>query len=202
MTFDMTKTAKAKTDQLNFDDLGTKSITVKITGIKGNDAEDQPVSLNYEGDNGKPYKPCLSMRRVLINVWGGDGQKYVGKSLTLYGDPEVTFGKIKVGGIRISHMSDITSEKSVPLTATRARKMLFTVQPLKVMAAPTAAPDPSPELRAAGAEAASKGIDAYTAWGKALTPEDKAALKPHLSGWTTIAKAADAAKTTEEEIPV
>ena len=202
MTFDMTKTAKAKTDQLNFDDLGTKSITVKITGIKGNDAEDQPVSLNYEGDNGKPYKPCLSMRRVLINVWGGDGQKYVGKSLTLYGDPEVTFGKIKVGGIRISHMSDITSEKSIPLTATKARKMLFTVQPLKVTAAPTAAPDPSPELLAAGAEAASKGIDAYTAWGKALTPEDKAALKPHLSGWTTIAKAADAAKTTEEEIPV
>ena len=169
MTFDMTKTAKAKTDQLNFDDLGTKSITVKITGIKGNNEEDQPVSLYYEGDNGKPYKPCLSMRRVLISVWGGDGQKYVGKSLTLYGDPEVTFGKIKVGGIRISHMSDLKEEKKVPLTESKARKMLYTVKPL----AGTASDMDETTIFEAGTAAAALGTESYKTWFGSLTAGEK-----------------------------
>jgi hypothetical protein len=33
---------------------------------------DQPVAVNYEGDAGKPYKPCKSMRRVMVHCWGKD----------------------------------------------------------------------------------------------------------------------------------
>lgn len=130
---DMSKTIKPKTDQLNFDDfIGGKSMTVKVTDVKGNDAKDQPISVCFENDNGKPYKPCLSMRRVLVHIWGNDGKAYVGKSMTLFGDPNVVFGGIKVGGIRISHMSDMDGERVMALTASKAQRKPYVVKPLVV----------------------------------------------------------------------
>lgn len=127
---DMSKFIIAKSDQLNSDDLVGGPITVTISGVKGSDNPEQPVSISYEGDAGKPYKPCKSMRRVMVGVWGMDAAKYVGRSMTLYRDPDVQFGGMKVGGIRISHMSDIDAKKSMALTSTRGKKGLYTVQPL------------------------------------------------------------------------
>lgn len=126
---DLSKTISAKSDQLNADDLLGKTVTIKITdvSIKG---DEQPVVIHYEGDNGKPYKPCKSMRRVLVHVWGADGAKYKGRQLTLYCDPSVRFGSMEVGGIRISHMSHIDKQITMALTATRANKKPFTVRPL------------------------------------------------------------------------
>ncbi|HET8612978.1 MAG TPA: hypothetical protein VFL92_09460, partial [Sphingomonas sp.] len=57
---------------------------------------------------------------------------YVGRAMTLYRDPEVQFGGMKVGGIRISHMSHIDGEQSMALTATRAQRRLFKVRPLRI----------------------------------------------------------------------
>ncbi len=183
MTFDMTGVTKAKTDQLNFDDLGTKSITVKITSIRGSDDPAQPVILNFENDGGKPFKPGLSMRRVLKGVWGKDGQQYVGKSLTLYGDPDVIFGKIKVGGIRISHMSDIKEPVTIFLTASKANKKPFTVKPLAVTEAPPQS------VIDAGNAAAAAGVAAYTEWLATLAPEVKATVRSYHTAWTKAAKA-------------
>jgi hypothetical protein len=42
--------------------------------------------------------------------------------MELYCDPEVQFGGMKVGGIRISRMSHIDGDKSMALTATRGKK--------------------------------------------------------------------------------
>ena len=57
---DITKTVAPKTDQLNADDLvGGRKMTIKITGVKGSGGKDQPISISFEGDNGKPWKPCL-----------------------------------------------------------------------------------------------------------------------------------------------
>jgi hypothetical protein len=127
---DMSQFIVAKSDQLNADDLLGGPRTITITGVRGTDAADQPVAVSYEGDRGKPYKPCKSMRRVMVAVWGKDAVKYAGKSMTLYCDPEVQFGGMKVGGIRISHMSDMTAKKQMALTATRGKKGMYTVHPL------------------------------------------------------------------------
>ena len=127
---DISQTTKAKADQLNADDLVGGPITVKITGVKVVSG-DQPVIISYEGDNGKPYKPSKSMRRLMIAMWGKDGQEYVGQKLTLYCDPSVKFGKAEVGGIKISHMSNIHEEKVVMLTSTRGRKAPHKVTPIK-----------------------------------------------------------------------
>jgi len=126
----MLSTVIPKSDQLNSDDLiGGQSKTVKVTKVEIVNG-DQPVAIHYEGDNGKPYKACKSMRRVLIHCWGGDAAQYVGRSMTLYCDPDVKFGGLAVGGIRISHLSHIRKEMTVMLTATRANRKPFTVKPL------------------------------------------------------------------------
>lgn len=123
-------TIAAKSDQLNADDLiGGQSKTIMITKVSKVSGE-QPIAIHFQGDNGKPWKPCKSMRRVLVHVWGGDGSNYVGRSLTLYRDDDVVFGGAKVGGIRVSHMTDIKGAVTLALTATRANRKPYTVQPL------------------------------------------------------------------------
>lgn len=132
---DLTSTIIPKSDQLNADDLiGGITKTVKITKVAGVTGE-QPIAISFEGDNGKPYKPCKSMRRVLVNCWGADGKQYVGRSLTLYRDEKVIFGGIEVGGLRISHMTDIPGPVTMALTANKKSRKPFTVQPM--VAAPS-----------------------------------------------------------------
>jgi len=131
MTTDMRTAIIPKSDQLNADDLIGSTKTIKITKVSVS-AGEQPVSIHYEGDNGKPYKPCKSMCRVMVTAWGPDGNTYAGHSMTLYRDDKVTWGGLAVGGIRISHMSHIDSALTLALTATKSSRKAYTVQPLAV----------------------------------------------------------------------
>lgn len=126
---DMLETIIPKSDQTNADDFIGGPRTIKITNVTIAMGE-QPVSIHYEGDNGKPYKPGKSMRRLLVRCWGADANLYAGRSLTLYRDEKVTFGGQQVGGIRISYMSDIEGPITMALTASKAVKKQYVVQPL------------------------------------------------------------------------
>lgn len=136
---DISKTVITKSDQLNADDLIGGPIIIQITDVKKVE-NDQPVIIHYQGDNGKPYKPCKSMRRALIHCWGANAAAYPGRSLKLFCDPAVTFGGEKVGGIRISHASHINGPQNFPLSVTRGKKKIYTVNPLEVPAPPAPAP--------------------------------------------------------------
>jgi len=138
---DLSTTIQAKSDQLNADDLISGPITIKVTGVKGTSEPTQPIAISYEGDNGKPYKPCKSMRRVMVIAWGSRGADYVGRSMTVYRDNDVAFGGIKVGGIRISHMSHLEGPLTMALTVTRASRKPYTVQPLAVATLPDLNPE-------------------------------------------------------------
>ena len=128
---DLRATIIPKSDQLNSEQLLTGAITVTVTGVTVSDSAEQPVSIHYEGEAGRPYKPCKTMRRVLILAWGQDGSTWAGKSMTIYNDQTVTFGREKVGGIRISHLSDIGRDISVSLTVTKGKKTLHTIKVLQ-----------------------------------------------------------------------
>lgn len=136
---DLRFTIVPKSDQLNSEQLLAGEITVRVTDVRIGSSDEQPISVHYEGENGRPFKPCKTMRKVLIFGWGPDGREWVGKSMTLYCDPQVRFGGAEVGGIRISHMSDIQGEMKVSLTATKGKKALHVIKPLVVDAAPTLA---------------------------------------------------------------
>lgn len=143
-------TIAPKSDQLNADDLIAGPITVRIVSVTHGNAE-SPIRVNIEGR--MPYYPCKSMRRVLVAAWGEDGAPYAGRYMTLYRDPEVKYGGIKVGGIRISHLSDIGADMYMALTVTRGKRAEYTVQRLNIQA-PTAK---APKLKPAPA------VDGYPA---------------------------------------
>lgn len=142
MTSDMRPTIIPKSDQTNTDDLLGGPRTIKITGVSIRPGTEQPVSISYENDNGKPYKPCKSMCRVMVHLWGPDANKYVGRQITLYADPKVLWGGMAVGGIRISHMSDIDGASTMALTATKGSRKPFIVQPLATKKAEPASDAP------------------------------------------------------------
>ena len=146
---DMTGTIVPKSDQLNADDLIGGPRTIQIKRVTASpDSPEQPVAVYFEGDNGKPYKPCKSMRRVMVQAWGPDASQYVGRSMTLYRDEKVAFGGMQVGGLRISHMSDLRGEMTFALTVTKARRAPYTVKPLagapRRAEPPTAQPSSKP----------------------------------------------------------
>lgn len=128
-------TILAKSDQLNSDDILGGGITITVTAVKRGDSAEQPVIIHYQGDNGRPYKPCKTMRRVLIAGWGENGAAWVGRSMALYNEPSVKFGGVAVGGIRISHMTDIGNGICMATNASKGKKKEVIIQPLK-MAAP------------------------------------------------------------------
>ncbi len=139
---DMLKTITPKSDQLNADDLvGGHIMTVTINRAEVKESGEQKVVLGYEGDNGKPYKPGKAMCHVLIAVWGKSSKEYIGKSLTLYRDEKIKFGPDITGGIRISHMSHITEQRTVIIPVSRGIRKPFTVKPLILSDTP-----PSPSL--------------------------------------------------------
>lgn len=139
---DLTETIAPNSDQLNADDLVAGSKTFTITDVSKGDPE-QPIFIHLAEIPGRTYRPSKSMRRVLVAAWGGKGSTYVGRRLTLYRDPEVRFGRDKVGGIKISHLSHIDNRMSLALTVTRGKKAAHTVDPLPD--APTAPTEPTEE---------------------------------------------------------
>jgi hypothetical protein len=144
---DMSQVIIPKSDQINADTLLAGPITIKISNVVIEPGTEQPVSISFDGDDGRPYKPCKSMRKVMVLLWGKDANEYVGRSMTLYNDPKVTWGDMTVGGIRISHMSNIDAVATMALTATRRSKKPFTVRPLVSSKAETS---PAPDKAAEG----------------------------------------------------
>lgn len=156
-----------KSDQLNADDLIAGPITVRIRRVVVLGSGEQRISVFYDGDNDKPYKPGKSMGRVIAEVWGIDPAKYIGKHMTLYRDPHVKMKGEVVGGIRISHIEGIDEEREIALTEKRGSKKPFTVKPLVPMepvAHSPLTPTGIEEMKATGVAEANKGSDKLKAW--------------------------------------
>ena len=196
---DLSQTIAPKSDQLNADDLIGQPKTIKVSRVSRMSEPDQPIAINFEGDGGKPYKPCKSMRRVLVTVWGSDGAAYAGRRMTLYRDDKVQFGGMAVGGIRISHMSGIDRDVTLALTVTRASRKPYTIKPLRgdqdpgTGRKPTASADRTPDesapkpqtgrerLMTAARERASEGTEALREFRATLTAQQDGALAPILA---------------------
>lgn len=138
---DISTTTAPKSDQVNYEDYigGPRTHTISEVRLV---AGEQPVEIHLADMPGRPYKPSKTMRRLLIAAWGKDGLEYVGRRLTLIGNPDVKWAGQAVGGIQISHMSHLTKPMTLALTETRGKRAKHTVQPLPD------APDIQPHLDA------------------------------------------------------
>lgn len=149
---DLRPTIIPKSDQLNAEQLLGGPMTITVTEVRISGNAEQPVVVHYEGDGGRPFKPCKTMRKLLIFAWGENGAAWAGKSMTVYNDPNVKFGGSEVGGIRISHMTDITGDIKLSLTATKGKKVLYEVRRLE-----------SPDARALSAIRAAETVEGLKA---------------------------------------
>ena len=135
MTFDVTDirpTIVPKSDQLNSEQLLSGPRVIVVSDVTGGSSKEQPLTVHYDGEEGRPYKPGLTMRKLLAHAWGYDATQWIGKSMELYCDPNVRFGGEVVGGIRISRMSDINTKGiRVSLTASKGKKALHEVELLQ-----------------------------------------------------------------------
>lgn len=141
---DISPMIEAKSDQLNAEDLmgGPRTIRVRDVKLLGK-REQQPCLIYYDGDDNKPFKPCLTMRRLLAKVWGPRTSKWIGRSMTIYNEPTVKWAGAEVGGIRISHVSDIAQPVKLALAESKGKRRPTTVRPLETGqgAAPQQEPD-------------------------------------------------------------
>lgn len=168
---DLRPTIVPKSDQLNAEQLLGGPMTVTITDVGVSSSPEQPVTVHYEGENGRPFKPCKTMRKLMVFAWGPDGTAWAGKSMTLYNDPAVKFGGDEVGGIRISHMSHIPKSIEVSLTSTRGKKALYRVALLEEVDAKFMG-----EIRAADSVDGLKAVFAR-AWKAVKSDSRRASLK-------------------------
>lgn len=128
---DLTDSIMPKSDQMNADDLLTGPRTFTIADVRETGSEQQPVAVTFvEFPQGRPYKPNLSMMRVMVAIWGKDTKVYHGRRLTLFRDESVVFGGKTVGGIRISHASHMKERRSIALTTKRGQRDPYVILPL------------------------------------------------------------------------
>lgn len=126
--YDMSPTIVAKSDQVNADDLIGGPMTITISDVKILPS-DQPVNIYFAGSD-KAFRPCKSMCRVLVSLWGSDSKQYIGKRLRLYRDPSITWAGVQVGGIRISHASHIDGPQTIMISEKRGKRSPIKVLPL------------------------------------------------------------------------
>lgn len=119
-----------KSDQLNGEDLIASTKTIVITGVDVSASGEQKVVVHYDGENGRPYKPCKSMMRIMSFAWSEDPDQWVGQSATLYYDSTVVFAGEKTGGIRISHLSGIDKAIELALSKSKGKKQQYKVLPM------------------------------------------------------------------------
>lgn len=189
---DISSTVDPNSQQLNADHFisGPKTYTVDYVNANP-DAPEQPVNVFFK-ETKLPFRPCKSMRRVMIAMWGSDASTYAGKSLTLYRDPKVKWGGMEVGGIRISHMSDIERDVVMSLTASKAKRAPYTVKPIVTKPAI----DPA-DTQQSARNAAAKGEASFKEWWR-NNPDMRAAAKEIIDELKAAVAKSDA---PDEEIP-
>lgn len=198
---DLTKAIEAKSDQLNADDLAVGPRTIKITKvIVDNKLTSQAISIYFVGDNGKPWKPSKGMTKALCQAWNTvESDKFVGKSVTLFRDPTVIYGGSDVGGIRVSHVSDISKPKKIRLRISRTKFVTFIMERLNLNDEPS---DDVTAVHAYARNAATQGKDAFGVWWKSATPDERGCVGDIMDELKELAAKADAADDEEPYVPI
>jgi len=125
---DISSMLVGKSDQLDNVDLLAGPLDFTITAVSRG-ADDQPLNITL-AEYDRPWRPGLTMRRLLAHIWGPEADVYIGRRVRLYRDPEVSFGKDKTGGTRLSHASHIERRVTVSLPTSKGKFGAFTVEPL------------------------------------------------------------------------
>lgn len=117
---DIRAATKPKSDQLNYETFLTGPQTFIVSKVTPGD-RDHPVFIHMNECPATPYKPSKGMLKCIAQPdgWGDKSSQWVGKSITLYGDPTVIYGGVEVGGIKVAALSDINGDYETLISARR-----------------------------------------------------------------------------------
>lgn len=117
---DIRAATKPKSDQLNYETFLTGPQTFTVSKVTPGD-RDHPVFIHMNECPATPYKPSKGMLKCIAQPdgWGDKSSQWVGKSITLYGDPTVIYGGVEVGGIKVAALSDINGDYETLISARR-----------------------------------------------------------------------------------
>lgn len=143
---DITDALAPNSDQLDAIELVTpRTFTVAAGGRLALRDGKTVAEIPFEGFP-RVWRPSKGMLDVLAKCWGADAKQWVGRRVTLYNDTDVMFGKDRVGGVRVSHLSHIDGTQTVPIRSSgRGRSP----KPWKVEPLPDAAPVDASQIDAA-----------------------------------------------------
>jgi len=144
---DITDALAPNSDQLDAVELVNPRTFMIDAGSRLGQRDGKTVAEIRLVDFPRVWRPSKGMLDVLAKCWGTDAKQWVGRRVTVYNDPEVMFGRDKVGGIRISHLSHIDKAQAPSIRASGAgRKQSWRVEPLPdATPATPAQPEPSAE---------------------------------------------------------
>jgi len=129
---DITDALAPTSDQLDAIELVNPRTFTIGTGSALGKRDGKTVAEIRFADFPRVWRPSKGMLDVLAACWGIDAKQWVGRSVTVYNDPDVMFGRDKVGGIRISHLSGIDAARKVQIRGAGqgGRKQSWPVEPL------------------------------------------------------------------------
>lgn len=196
---DFLKALEAKSDQWNAADLVGVARTFTIVAVKINLAADQKVSVEFAESPDKVWRPCKGMGRVMAELWRtGEPQDLVGKRVSLFCDPDVTYGASTTGGIRISAMSDIAEVRRVNVKISRTKFKQYDIKPLVVQKpAPVAASGAQDAAAQDEARAAARrGTEPFRVWFKD-NPAKRADVQAIMPQLKALCQTSDAAREAD-----
>jgi hypothetical protein len=160
---DITEALAPTSDQLDAIELVNPRTFTIDTGSRLGSRDGKTVAEIRLVDFPRVWRPSKGMLDVLAACWGTDAKTWVGHRVTFYNDPDVMFGRDKVGGVRISHLSHIDSGRNLTIRAPgQGKTQRWHVDPL-----PDAAPSPSSQPKPAPTRdqiAECADIDQLNAW--------------------------------------
>jgi hypothetical protein len=135
---DITDALAPVSDQLDAIELVNPRTFTIDTGSRLGKREGKTVAEIRFVDFDRVWRPSKGMLDLLAACWTTDAKTWVGHRVTVYNDPNVMFGRDKVGGVRISHLSHIDGPRTVKIrgAGTDGRKLDWHVEAL-TDAAPT-----------------------------------------------------------------
>lgn len=152
---DLSQSILAKSDQLNADDLLSGPRTFSVKEVRRGD-DDQPVAIVLaEFPANRPFKPSKTVVRILAYAWGKETDDWPeSPRMTLYRDAKVKWAGQEIGGIRVSHLSDIENHPDfkgklkVALAESKGKKSLHVIEalPAGAPASPAVSPETLAEL--------------------------------------------------------
>ena len=139
---DIEKAIQPQSDRQNAVDYmaGPKVFTVAGTSDYRDDKGRARVNIHLAEAPDRPFKPSATNLRLVTIGWGKDDTVWPGRRIKLGLDPEVTFGREKVGGVRVVALSHIDQPYTAKLPVTRGKKAEYRVEILPDAPAPPPIP--------------------------------------------------------------